>query len=289
MNIKLWKGITSFTKIDDYPSLPCPYCREVNLELDKSEIQLKPVSKELLTRESRIYQNENEIKQFKQIKADETIQKMDGFWLPLLLTITANYSDYVDPINGETNFFNGFFNCSKCKNSASVSGVLLKANQGINDKKIPCEMIKIEHISPTIQIFPISENVPKNISRELMDSFKHFHFDPLSSASKLRRAIEQFCDDQKIEGTNLNRKVQNLAKSYPEEAAYLEPLKLIGNEGTHGTNVNELDLLYAFQMFQFVLELYDRKARFIELQNAYEALAEKVGRNKLQLEHKQLN
>lgn len=204
--------------------------------------------------------------------------------MPFLSTVIESVSDVLSPLNGDKFLFNGYFSCEKCGEHVSSTGVLLKA-QIMSDKPSP-EYIKVEHFSPTVPIFPLSENIPTLIVDELLDAFKYFHFDPPSAASKLRRSIEKFCADMNVEGSNLNRKVQNLAKTHPEEASYLEALKLVGNEGTHGSNVDELDLIYAFEMFQFVLELYDRKARFGALQESYEKLAEKVGKERLQLTYK---
>lgn len=283
MDLAVWKRISSFTALDSYPLLPCPHCNGVSLQLDQESIQLRAIQEHALLTASRKYRDEKQTKQKSLQQRQEAIGKSDGFWLPLLGSIATTYLDFIDPINGVSSLFNGFFTCADCGEYVTASGVLLEANKGVNNSTQQVKLLKVEHFSPTVPIFPLSANTPQSIGEELFDAFKHFHFDPPSSASKLRRAIEKFCDDLKIEGGNLNRKVQNLAKTHPEEASYLEPLKLIGNEGTHGSDVAELDLLYAFQMFQFVLELYDRKARFDSLHDTYQKLADKVGRNKLQL------
>ena len=74
--------------------------------------------------------------------------------------------------------------------------------------------------------------------------------------------------------------IKSLERTHPEEAKYLDALRLIGNEGTHGSDVAELDLLYAFQVFEFVLELYDRNARYNELNHVYDKLASKYEKKK---------
>jgi hypothetical protein len=285
MDLAVWKRISSFTALDSYPLLPCPHCNKVALQLDQDSIQLRAIKEHALLTASRKYRDEKQTKKTSLQQRHEAIGKSDGFWLPLLGVIATTYLDVIDPVNGNPSLFNGFFTCSDCGEYVTASGVLLEPKKWLNDSTPQAKQIKVEHFSPTVPIFPLSANTPKPIGEELFDAFKHFHFDPPSSASKLRRAIEKFCDDLQIEDghLNLNRKIQILAKIHPEEASYLEPLKLIGNEGTHGSDVSELDLLYAFQMFQFVLELYDRKARFDSLNDTYQKLADKVGRNKLQL------
>lgn len=285
MDLNLWKGISDFVAIDKYPTLPCPHCNQHSLILDRDSIQTRVAPEKVLLDANRKYRGEKQKQQQSSQKNLETIRKSNGTWLPVIAAVFSVYQDSVAAINGTPFLFSGFFKCSECKHHVSATGIYLKPAKGLGDvEKTP--YIKVDNFSPTVPIFPLSSNTPKVIGEELFDAFKHFHFDPPSSASKLRRAIEKFCDDMQVDGSNLNRKVQNLAKTHPEEAAYLEPLKLVGNEGTHGSNVEELDLLYAFQMFQFVLELYDRKARFESLQETYDKLANKVGRERLQLTHK---
>lgn len=286
MDLNLWKGISGFVSIEQYPTLPCPYCNQHSLVLDRNSIQKRAVSEEVLVNASRKYRGEKQKHQQANEKNLDALDKSDGPWLRAF-TVAANiYHDSVAVINGASFLFNGFLNCAECKNHVATTGILLKPSAVFSEIEKPAH-IKVDNFSPTVPIFPLSINTPKIIGEELFDAFKHFHFDPPSAASKLRRAIEKFCDDMQVEGNNLNRKVQSLAKIHPEEAAYLEPLKLVGNEGTHGSDVDELDLLYAFQMFQFVLELYDRKSRFESLQETYDKLAKRVGKERLQLTHKE--
>ncbi|MEM5545169.1 DUF4145 domain-containing protein [Pseudoalteromonas fuliginea] len=287
MDIELWKRISGFVDLGTYPELPCSNCNGLTLKLEKESIQIRAISEKSLLKSSRKFRSEKEMRRVKLEESQEVLKEKDGFWLPMLGALATALSDYNDPINGDTFLFNCFLICSHCGESTVASGVLLEPNNGLDKKVTKAKQIKIDHFSPTIPIFPLSINIPKALAEELLDAFKHFHFDPPSSASKLRRAIENFCLDMQVEGSNLNRMIQNLAKTRPEEASYLEPLKLVGNEGTHKSDVTELDLLYAFQMFQFVLELYDRNARFDELKDVYDKLAERYGKDKLQLEHKQ--
>ncbi|MCE0495936.1 DUF4145 domain-containing protein [Vibrio salinus] len=285
MDIELWRRITDYTEVNKYPVLPCPFCHKVALKLEESSLQNREISQESLLRLNKKYKNVKLARE-KQDNAGQLLKKEDISWLDLIVAAGLFYSDYVSPVNGQPYLLNSYFLCSECHQHTSATGVLIRAKQGFQKDHKPTEVMKIEHFSPSIPMFPVSKNVPSTIRDELFDAFKHFHFDPPSSASKLRRAIEKFCSDMGMEGSNLNRMIQNLAKVYPEEASYLEPLKIIGNEGTHGNQVSELDLLYAFQMFEFVLELYDRKARFNDLQQVYDKLAEKFGENKLQLGYK---
>ena len=177
-----------------------------------------------------------------------------------------------------------FLECQNCQGTVSAVGLAkLHHRKNANETQKPTQ-VKFEYFTPTIPMMNVSGNVPRHISNELIDSFKHFHFDPPSAASKLRRSIEKFCNDQGAEGNNLHRQIIDLKETNPEEAQYLEALKLVGNEGTHSDGVDEQDLLQAFKMFQFVLELYDRKARFQATQADYDNITSKFSTPKPQLE-----
>jgi hypothetical protein len=283
MDIKLWSKLIGYSSIKSYPSLPCPHCHSNELKLDQESIQTKPLPDDVLAK-NRKYKEEKLKFNQSQEKVSQSIGQQDNVWLQLLGTGLQIYQEYNNPLNGSPHLLNCFFTCQSCDENVSASGIKLLPEKGENSERDA--QVKLDHFSPPLIMFPISKNVPDSICEELFDAFKYFHFDPLSSAAKLRRAMERFCDDLQIEGKNLHRRIQDLAKTRPEEATYLETLKLVGNEGTHGSEIDELDLLHSFQIFQFVLELYDRQAHFNSLQHVYKKLTEKMEKNQPRLEYK---
>ncbi|TOL40633.1 hypothetical protein CGH98_24360, partial [Vibrio parahaemolyticus] len=50
-----------------------------------------------------------------------------------------------------------------------------------------------------------------------------------------------------------------MAKEFPQEARWLESLKLVGNEATHADRVSEDDLLDSYKVFEVVLDIFRRK------------------------------
>lgn len=290
MDISLWKKITNFVTVDKYPNLPCPHCSQSTLALDKESIQLRPISGKQLESGSRKYKEAKQASENKKnqlYKADD--DKPSNIWLDLFKIAGVLVEEWNNPLNGETFLLSGFFTCSSCNQSVAATGIYLKPNQLSPEQTPKPASIKIEHFSPTVPITPISENIPEHIKEELLDAFKHFHFDPLSSASKLRRVIEQFCDNMQAKGKNLHQKICSLKANFPEETEYLEALKLLGNEGTHAYKVSELDLLHAFEITQFVLEVYDRKARYLKTKANYNELVNKFGEDQFHLRLPDLN
>jgi hypothetical protein len=275
-HIRKWQSIANFISVDEYPILNCPYCGEEQLHFDPESVDIRPVTKDMA---------DSICKKYRQAKAENkkpsvSLAELDDAnnWVKLLgmgLIFVEAIAKQQDAINGLPHLMTGFLTCRACGGSVAASGMQVVAQATQNRPQIT--LIKIEHFIPTIPIIPLSNNVPEPIRAELLDAFKHFHFDPPSSASKLRRAIEQFCKDMKLGGKGLHQQISSLRKIQPELADYLEPLKLIGNEGTHASDVSEINLLHAFEVFQFVLEFYDRQARYKQTQANYKALMDKYG------------
>lgn len=275
-HIGKWQRIANFISVDEYPVLNCPYCGEEQLYLDPESVDTRPVTKEMADSICKKYRQAKEENKKPSVSLDELGDT--NSWVKLLgmgLIFVEVIAKQQDAINGLPHLMTGFLNCHACDGSVAASGmqVVAEATQNRPQKTL----VKVEHFAPTIPIFPVSQHIPEPIKAELLDAFKHFHFDPPSSASKLRRAIEQFCNDMKVEGKGLHQQISSLRKIQPEIADYLEPLKLIGNEGTHSSDVSEINLLHAFEVFQFVLEFYDRQARYKQTQANYKALMDKYG------------
>lgn len=281
-NLHKWQRIVGFVKVDDYPSLPCPYCNEEQLCIETESLQFRKLPEGIALKSSRKYQiDKTALDDDMASVGQKIIDSESNFFLKAFLAIGTHHQYVSNPINGEPNLFSGFFSCQNCQQSVTASGLYMRSFSF--DKKEKPPAIKVEHFSPTVPIVSVSSFTPDSIQVELNDAFKHFHFDPASSASKLRRAIESFCEDMQVKGKNLHQKICSLKEQYPEIAEYLEPLKLVGNEGTHAHDVTEIDLLHAFEIFKFVLEIYDRKARYIATRDNYKQLVSKFGSDKMQL------
>lgn len=285
MDIKLWSSLIGYSTLTSYPLLPCPYCHKIDLKLEHESIQSRQLSKESLAKDRKYKAEKKRFIETSQTDVQSLKEESNDFF-KLVGGAVLFYQEYTNHLNGSPYLLNCFFTCQSCQESVSASGIKLIPEKGFLNSGDVIPQVKFDHFSPPLVMFPISKNVPDSICEELCDAFKYFHFDPPSSAAKLRRAMERFCDDQQIEGKNLHRRIQDLAKTHPEEATYLETLKLVGNEGTHGSDIDELDLLHSFQIFQFVLELYDRQAHFNSLQHVYKKLTEKMEKNLPRLEHK---
>lgn len=288
MNINQWKNIINFIELTKYPLLTCPHCLKVELSIDETSIQKRSILKHTLAENSRKFKSEKAANRAEHKEQIAQITQGDGFWVKLIAVAGSSIMNLMEPINGKQFLFNSFFTCNNCKQHVTATGILIEPIKFTEQSMMNSPIIKVEHFSPTIPMFPLSIHIPENIRVELLDAFKHFHFDTLSAASKLRRAIEQFCINMKAKGKDLHQRICNLKQRYPEEAQYLEVLKLVGNEGAHNHDVTEIDLLHAFEIVQFVLDVYNRKARYKATLDNYELLTSKFGKDKSGKDNTQL-
>lgn len=285
MNTEIWTSISGFVDITNYPKLPCPYCSIGEVLLDQKSFQTRPLPDKYKEMASRHYEDQQKMQEARIAdKGELVVAAYDEhpLWgiLVGVFAVSAELNEKIRTVGQCVSFFE----CQQCQGVVSAVGFSkLHHRKADNEAQLPPQA-KFEYFTPTIPMMEVSTNVPSNIRSELFDSFKHFHFDPPSAASKLRRAIEKFCHDLGAEGRNLQRQINSLKDTNPEEAKYLEVLKLVGNEGTHSDGVDEQDLLLAFKVFQYVLELYDRRARFKATMPDYEKITSKFNAEKPQLE-----
>ena len=137
-------------------------------------------------------------------------------------------------------------------------------------------------------MFEISSIAPSSIQFELLGAFSYFHIDTNSSASKLRRAIDKFCSELGMKPNTLARQIKELETKYSTEADFLNTLRLVGNEGTHSDNVNEDDLLLAFDIVEEVLAIFPKLAKLERLKAPQAQLEDKFDKNKARTETKTL-
>ena len=131
---------------------------------------------------------------------------------------------------------------------------------------------------PAPPIIAMPKEVPDSVRAEISRSFELFWVDLSSCANRLRISVEFLLDHFKIPRSgidkkgrstrlDLNARVSLFEKSDPEHAPTLTALRMIGNLGSHGDEVNRTPLLDAFEIYEDALaELCgQRKARIEQL------------------------
>ena len=247
---EIFEKIIGFQNLNSYPILPCPYCSQKHLRIDTDTLHYKIVD---------VLDAPNIIKEErkKSITEIKDIYEESKFFGILFGAITVIGSVIEKPAK-----FVSFFKCDNCNKDVSATGTLkIDREEDINTASI-----KVEYFTPPIPIIKLSPNLPEKIREELIQAFNHFHSDLTSSGTKLRRAIERLCLDLGFKEKNLHFSITSMGKEYPQESEFLDSLKLLGNESVHEGKVNEHDLLDAFEVMDYVLQLYDRK-KYLEIAN----------------------
>lgn len=260
----LLKNIKSFIPPESYPALPCPYCNAVQLRLSVESLKYKVVPPNdgnfVVNRH-----NSDVLNNFKNATNGKNV-----------LEFVVNGLLLWDNLKYDSGKFVGFMECNKCLNAVAITGSAIIPKSQVNrDVKIA---IKAEHFSPPIPIFAINENIPQAVIQELLRSFNYFHSDLAASGAKLRRAIEQMCYELGFKAKTLHRSIELLSTKYPEEGAWLQALKLVGNEATHSDGIDEQDLLHSFQIFSGALDIFRRKKLTEEVKVTIPIITQKFGK-----------
>lgn len=245
MNRKIFEQIIGFKSINSYPKLPCPYCNQNDLALDRQTITYKIVS--LIDAPKIVKKEMRENSDFVEntYKKNKLIGVLAGVALSAAM-FSEIYAKFIC-----------FFTCEHCSKNVSSTGTMkLEKNEHADSSSI-----KVEYFSPPIPLFNLSNNIPENIREEILQAFNHFHSDITSSGTKLRRVVEKMCSDLGFKEKNLHASISSLSKRYPTEGKLLHSLKLLGNDAVHSDNLDISDLLNAFEIIDFVLHLYERVAQ----------------------------
>ena len=57
MDLEVWKRISGFTALDDYPVLPCPHCNKLALELETASLNVRAIKEQTLLAARRKYRS----------------------------------------------------------------------------------------------------------------------------------------------------------------------------------------------------------------------------------------
>lgn len=258
---ELWRSLIRFVSLDRFPVLICPDCHIDKLELDQNTFMYQ-----ILPLHALPAQQLDKAFAFSQKQIVETLEKdkFAGFLMGI--------GTVVEMLKFSPAKFICFFRCRACGSSTSAAGTAAVPKQLTHIGDI---RLKVEYFSPAVPLFVLKDWVPNAIRDELVSAFSYFHSDLTASGAKIRRAVEQYCGELGYGDGTLHRRIQDMGKDYPIEAEWLLSLKLLGNEATHSSNIDETDLLHSFEIFEELLDIFRRKSRFKPVQEASVKLEQK--------------
>lgn len=119
--------------------------------------------------------------------------------------------------------------------------------------------------APAIDLFPIPQACPDEVSEAIRESFALAWQDFSSAGNKLRVAIEKLIDLLAPGATGtLHNKLETFRGTNAQSADMLMAVKWIGNAGSHTSDLRECDLAVAYQVMEKVLKNLYGNDQFLE-------------------------
>ena len=249
LNKATWLSLSNYGKTEGtIPPLPCPSCQKIGLHLEDDSIQYRGLRK----------------------RYDSSYIKKTAVDAGFLESVVKIAESYVE-LTAVRSQFVAFLRCQHCHEPVSVLG----KTKTIEKSKGPA-LLSFVCFSPALQLFELKLVYPKQVVSELEKSFATFFSDPSAAGSRVRTSIEFLLDEQGVQKfrvgkdgefqTNreggqiklpLGDRLKLFSEADPELGAMLGAVKALGNEATHGADLENSDLLDAYDLVEHVLhELY---------------------------------
>ena len=170
--------------------------------------------------------------------------------------------------------FSCIFRCSnnECNEHFTCSGEgfhdieITYDNEGYPVQECPV-FYRPKYFYPNISLFPISKNVPKEITVALNKSFELFFCNYDAALNQVRTCIELLMESWGIASTEHNKfiSLHNRIKKIPEKhnslKSILTAVKWLGNAGSHSSVIiTKKDLIDAYEIINYILiEVFSSK------------------------------
>lgn len=114
-------------------------------------------------------------------------------------------------------------------------------------------------MAPSLPLFSIPEGTPKTVRASLKAGFNLAFCDTNAAANHLRKAVECLLNELGVpNNTALGNRIKNLTSPHDLLKHDLEAVKWLGNEGSHGTGINQEHMLLGYAIMEkCLLHLYD--------------------------------
>lgn len=141
------------------------------------------------------------------------------------------------------------------------------------------------YVEPFIAFFDFPLTSPKEIITQVQRAFALFWLDAPAAANRVRASVERLLDHQRVPKAetrkgkrlpiSLHKRIESFRANRNDVGDALMAVKWIGNEGSHESDLTQLDLLDAFEMLSYALDaVYDDRRKSVS------KLAKKINRAK---------
>lgn len=158
--------------------------------------------------------------------------------------------------------FSGSLICQNCSEHYFVTGTGTVEEQWDQEEgAIHYDVYYPKFFIPTINVFKIPVNTPKEISEIITSSFAIAWCDFSGSGNKLRVALELIVSELVPNSDQtLGNKINAISSDKSDIREMIKAIKWLGNQGSHEAKLEEYDLAFAFKITEKVLtSLYPDK------------------------------
>jgi hypothetical protein len=133
------------------------------------------------------------------------------------------------------------------------------------------EMYRLRFVQPALVLLRVPPRTPNGVRAEVIGASELLFLNPSAAGNRLRRAVEELMDAQRIRKTTTDRKtgkpmraslharINEFGGSNPDQAEVLLAVKWIGNDATHGRELGIADVMTCAEVLEAALiSLYDR-------------------------------
>lgn len=162
----------------------------------------------------------------------------------------------------------GHLQCAKCQDVVVMTYIVSNDVRHTDDRGVEYNHVKPLSYYPPPCIIHIPASCPEEIKKILTLSFSLYWIDLGSCANKIRIAIEVLMSHYKInEKPVLHKRIEIFNAINSKVSNYLIAIKIIGNDGSHNSIVTKDDVLDAYELLEYSLELLfnDRERELDEL------------------------
>lgn len=133
------------------------------------------------------------------------------------------------------------------------------------------DMYRMRFIQPALIMLRVPPRTPKGVGAEIAGASQLLFLNPSAAGNRLRRAVEELMDAHRIRKTAIDKKtgkpfraslharIKEFGLAHPSEAEVLLAVKWIGNDATHGRELEIADVMLCAEVLEAALiSLYDR-------------------------------
>jgi hypothetical protein len=132
-----------------------------------------------------------------------------------------------------------------------------------------------KYLNPVILPIHIDERCPEQVKDELVSAAEIYWCSPSGCGNKLRNAVERMMDCKKVrkykltgkgkrEPQNLHARIKEFSQKNKDLGSLLLAIKWLGNTASHTNQLNQKDVLNAFEVLEYVIdELFGGKSQRI--------------------------